>query len=118
MYGKLSFYSKLLSILLYEQPRLVPWLKVGIKRFAADGLEGLNINEISAEIKISKTSFYHFFGSKQEYINELFEHWLQEGTINIIKDAFLNDNAKSTNNTLFRKVIFDNYQRDISIPAY
>ena len=95
-----------------NNPKLIPWLEAGIRRFAAMGPDGLNINEISAEIKISKTSFYHFFGSKQEYINQLFEHWLQEGTINIIKDAFLKDNAKSTINTLFRKVIFDNYHRE------
>jgi len=92
-----------------KNPKLSPWLEAGIKRFANAGLDGINVNEISAELKISKTSFYHFFGSKEEYIRELFEHWLQEGTINLVRHAFLNDNAADIIRELFRKVIFENY---------
>ena len=92
-----------------KNPKLRPWLEAGIKRFANAGLDGINVNEISAELKISKTSFYHFFGSKEEYIRELFEHWLQEGTINLVRQAFLKDDPADIIRELFKKVIFENY---------
>ena len=92
-----------------NNPKLIPWLDAGIRRFASMGLEGLNINEISAELKIAKTSFYHFFGSKQDYINELFDYWLHAGTIDLVKEVYLNDNVEDIIEALFRKIIFDNY---------
>ena len=29
-------------------PKLIPWLEAGIKRFAEQGIEDLNINELSS----------------------------------------------------------------------
>lgn len=90
-------------------PKLLPWLKAGINRFAEQGIEGLNVNELSTEIGISKTSYYHFFGSKQEYLKELFDYWVHVGTVQKAKLGLLKEDTKEATKTLNRVIVFDNY---------
>ena len=90
-------------------PKLIPWLEAGIRRFAEQGIEGLNINELSAEIKISKTSYYHFFGSKQEFLKELLDYWVHVGTTQAAKKGLLKEDTKDAVKTLNRVIIFDNF---------
>jgi AcrR family transcriptional regulator len=93
-------------------PKSVPWLKAGIKRFAEHGPSGINVNEMSAELSISKTSFYNFFGSKKGYVSELFEYWMLEGTMNPIRAAFAKENTSEIVRSVMRSVVFDNYQNE------
>ena len=44
------------------------WLEMGQRRFAKDGIQGININHMSEEMGVAKTSFYFFFNSKEEYL--------------------------------------------------
>ena len=85
------------------------WLELGLKRFAESGIEGLVVNDMSKELNISKTSFYNFFGSKEEYINELFQYWFMEGTVNITKDGLLQMDAANSVHYIIKHVIYDNY---------
>ena len=72
-----------------RNPKLKPWLDEGIKRIADRGLSGLNISEIAESIDISKSSFYHYFNTKEEYLEQLLEYWEEEGTVRIIKSFLL-----------------------------
>ena len=90
-----------------RNPKLKPWLDEGIKRIAYKGLLFLNISDIADEIEISKSSFYHYFNTKEEYLEQLIEYWEEVGTISIIKHVLLQDNL--TDPILFLlKDIFDN----------
>ena len=63
-----------------DNPKLQKWLDVGKRRFAHSGIEGININEISEEVGVAKTSFYYFFNSKEEFLDQLFAFWVLDGT--------------------------------------
>jgi|GEM_PF-5093914 len=63
-----------------RNPKVVNWLELGKKRFADAGIVGINIPEMSKEMGVAKSSFYFFFNSKEEYLNQLFAFWEMEGT--------------------------------------
>ena len=60
------------------------WLELGKKRFAEEGIQGININHLSDEVGVAKTSFYFFFKSREEYLEQLFAYWVNEGTTKLI----------------------------------
>jgi len=68
------------TIIMLRNPKIVHWLEVGKKRFAESGISGIHIDDMSKEIGVAKTSFYYFFNSKKEYLNQLFAFWELEGT--------------------------------------
>lgn len=72
-----------------KNPKLKPWLDAGISRIAKYGLSGINVSEMAEETKIAKSSFYHYFTTKDEYLLQLLEYWEEQGTIRIIKNALL-----------------------------
>ena len=92
-----------------RNPKLQPWLDAGIKRFAMRGLAGLNISEMAKEIDTAASSFYHYFNTKEEYLEELLEHWHEEGSMKIIKDVFLEDDPNKSILLLFKLVFETNF---------
>ena len=67
-----------------QNPKIQKWLEIGKRRFADDGVNGININEMSEEMGVAKTSFYFFFNSKEEFLNQLFAYWVVVGSDNLI----------------------------------
>ena len=59
------------------------WLDEAYTRFITQGLEGISIGEISKTIGVAKSSLYHYFGSKDNYLEELFQKWMFNGTTRI-----------------------------------
>ena len=71
----------LFTLIMAEQnPKVQKWLDIGKRRFAEEGIHGIKVNEMSDEIGIAKTSFYFFFTTKEEYLNQLFSYWQYDGT--------------------------------------
>ena len=60
-----------------NNPQIKRFYAIGLRRFAERGIDGIKIQEICEEGKISKSSFYHYFGSKKGFIEMLFDHWFQ-----------------------------------------
>ena len=56
-------------------PQINNFLNIGIKRFADRGIDGIRIDEICDEVGVAKSSFYHYFGNKEGFIDQLFEYW-------------------------------------------
>lgn len=54
------------------------WIELGYKLFSEMGKECLNVEFLSREIGKSKSSFYHYFGDLEIYIDELLEYHLQK----------------------------------------
>ena len=67
-----------------QNPKINKWLNIGIRRFSKQGDLGININDMSEEMGVAKTSFYFFFNSRDEYLEQLFAYWVNEGTIKLI----------------------------------
>ena len=51
------------------------WLEEGLKLLAEKGIENLNIDELSLRTGKAKTSFYHFFSSKSNFLESLALYW-------------------------------------------
>lgn len=95
-----------------RNPKLKPWLDEGIRRVAIKGLSDLNISEIADELAISKSSFYHFFNTKEEYLEQLIEYWEEEGTVNIIKYVLLQKNLKQPITFLLNHTFTVNFENE------
>ena len=60
-----------------NNPRIIRFYTIGLKRFAERGIDGIKIQEICEEVEVSKSSFYHYFGSKKGFVEMLFDYWFQ-----------------------------------------
>ena len=47
------------------------WLEEGYKLFAAEGLEGIQIERLARILQLNKSGFYHYFGDLDGYCAEL-----------------------------------------------
>ena len=101
-----------------KNPKLKPWLDEGIKRIAVNGLSGLNISEMADELKISKSSFYHYFNTKEEYLDQLIEYWEEEGTINVIKQVLLQENLTDPIIFLLTNVFDFNFENECVLQQF
>jgi AcrR family transcriptional regulator len=101
-----------------RNPKIKPWLDEGIKRIAVNGLLGLKVSEIADELKISKSSFYHYFNTKEEYIEQLIEYWEEEGTINVIKQVLLQENLSNPVIFLLTNVFDYNFENECVLQQF
>jgi AcrR family transcriptional regulator len=54
------------------------WIEVGYSQFAEEGLDGLQVERLSRIIGLNKSGFYHYFGDKDIYIQEILSYHFQE----------------------------------------
>jgi len=101
-----------------RNPKLKPWLDAGISRIAKYGLSGINVSEMAEEIKIAKSSFYHYFTTKEEYLDQLMEYWEEEGTISIIKDVLLHPDTKQPVRHLLENVFGVNFVHEFVLQQF
>ena len=59
------------------------WLVAGYPEVIENGFFDFNIDKLSDKIKIAKTSFYHYYHSKEMYLNELINYWATEKWVDI-----------------------------------
>ena len=92
-----------------RNPKLKPWLDAGIERFAYHGLKGLSIKEMAKEIDTATSSFYHYFNTREEYLEQLLEYWHEEGSMKIMQDVFLEDDPEEALKQLFEILLDRNF---------
>jgi AcrR family transcriptional regulator len=63
------------------------WQKIGLKLLDQEGLGALKISRISAELDVTKGSFYHWFTSKAHFEKSILEYWKQVFTDEFIENA-------------------------------
>ena len=95
-----------------RNPKLEPWLEEGLNRIAISGLSGLKIAEIADSIKIAKSSFYNYFNTKDEYVEQLLEYWEEEGTVRIVKKFLLEEDNDNSVFNLIQGVYQHNYRNE------
>ncbi|MBY5951625.1 TetR/AcrR family transcriptional regulator [Algoriphagus marincola] len=57
------------------------WVKKGYELFAIHGEIGLNIEQLSKQVGISKSSFYHHFADLEGFVEKLMQYHLQQSKI-------------------------------------
>ena len=65
----------------------VPWLRLGLEMLANAGSYYFNIDHLARNVGKAKTSFYHFFESKEKYFERLVHYWAYAGTQAIIEQV-------------------------------
>jgi len=91
--------------------KALQWLIEGKKRFANEGIKGINVQEMSKSLGVAKTSFYFHFKTKDEYLRHLFDFWVEDGTNRIMNTVAIIDDP----HVRFRKVMefaFNNIEND------
>lgn len=47
------------------------WIKLGYKRFADQGVSGINVEKMAKALKVNKSSFYWHFKTRKDFIEQL-----------------------------------------------
>ena len=63
----------------------IPWLEAGMRMLADSGAQQFSIDALSKRIGISRTSFYHLFGSVPGFIIRLCQFWTFKSTISLFE---------------------------------
>ena len=98
-------------MIMQNNTRTLSWLKEGKKRFANEGINGINIKEMSKSLGVAKSSFYHHFKTRDEYLKCLLEYWEEDGTLQIINKVMIIDNPYNRISKL-TELAFNNIEND------
>jgi AcrR family transcriptional regulator len=52
------------------------WLEAGYIQFAAEGLEGIQVERLARITGLNKSGYYHYFGDRETYLEKLMENHL------------------------------------------
>lgn len=61
------------------------WLRAALQILIADGVENVSILALSHRLQVSRSSFYWYFKSRQDLLDQLLEHWRQTNTHYIVE---------------------------------
>jgi len=58
------------------------WIEAGYSQFAAEGLEGLQVERLARITGLNKSGYYHYFGDKETFLEKLMDyHFLEASTM-------------------------------------
>jgi AcrR family transcriptional regulator len=60
------------------------WLTEGFNLVIVNGFSGFNVDVLCKKMGVAKTSFYHFFGSRDLFLEELIKYWASESAKEVL----------------------------------
>ncbi|MEE4189330.1 MAG: TetR/AcrR family transcriptional regulator [Roseobacter sp.] len=63
------------------------WLNSALAALVRDGVEGVKIQPLGAELGVSRSSFYWYFKSRQDLLDALLDHWQTTNTSALVSMA-------------------------------
>ena len=79
------------------------WIRAGLRVLANAGIDQVHIEYLARELHISKGSFYHYWKSRAEFLNDLLSVWEERSTQNMIEDIEQLGTARVRLEALFDK---------------
>lgn len=79
------------------------WLRKGLELLAEGGNSHMNIDVLSERVGKAKTSFYHHFGSKKEFLYRLAQYWGKYYTVDYFDELVLFKEPKKRLKELLKK---------------
>lgn len=52
------------------------WIEAGYNQFAAEGLEGIQVERLARITGLNKAGYYHYFGDRETFLEKLMDHHL------------------------------------------
>ncbi|MGN6306629.1 MAG: TetR/AcrR family transcriptional regulator [Mesorhizobium sp.] len=65
------------------------WLKLALETLISDGVDGVRILTLGQKIGISRSSFYWYFKSRQDLLDQLLQYWRERNTRGILAQSLL-----------------------------
>lgn len=63
------------------------WIQLALKWLLSDGIEQVKILPLSEKLGVSRSSFYWYFSSRQDLLDQLLLHWRNTNTLAIVERA-------------------------------
>ncbi|TGQ65648.1 MAG: TetR/AcrR family transcriptional regulator [Mesorhizobium sp.] len=63
------------------------WLKLALETLISDGVERVRVQTLGQQLDVSRSSFYWYFKSRQDLLDQLLDHWRQTNTRFIVERA-------------------------------
>ena len=63
------------------------WLKLALETLISDGVESVRVLTLGQKLGVSRSSFYWYFKSRQDLLDQLLEHWRDTNTRFIVEHA-------------------------------
>lgn len=63
------------------------WLRLALKTLMTDGVESVKVLDLARRLGVSRSSFYWYFDSRQDLLDQLLKHWTETNTKAIIDHA-------------------------------
>jgi AcrR family transcriptional regulator len=63
------------------------WLDLALGVLIAEGVDGVRILPLARRLKVSRSSFYWYFGSRKDLLDQLLDHWREINTTPILERA-------------------------------
>lgn len=89
------------------------WIKLAKKIIIDKGVEAINVDVLSKKLGVAKTSFYHFFNSKAEFLDLVFEKGIFDGTQALITKLNPIDDHKMRIKALIKVIFNENLKNEL-----
>jgi AcrR family transcriptional regulator len=63
------------------------WLKLALETLISEGVEAVRVLALGQKLNVSRSSFYWYFKSRQDLLDQLLEHWRDNNTRFIVERA-------------------------------
>lgn len=63
------------------------WINLAFESLVADGIESVRILSLAHKLGVSRSSFYWYFESRQDLLDQLLDHWRDTNTKAIVERA-------------------------------
>ena len=70
------------------------WIKLGFESFASHGASAIVVDKMASKLKCNRSSFYWHFSSKENFIDEILNYWIDADTNQIIAQVERGRNPK------------------------
>ena len=60
-----------------SEKALIKWIEAGYEQFAAEGLEGIQVDRLARIVSLNKSGYYHYFGDREGFVEELMKHHIR-----------------------------------------
>ncbi|MBB6673608.1 TetR/AcrR family transcriptional regulator [Cohnella nanjingensis] len=90
------------------------WIRKGVAYFVEGGVEALSIERMARELGCSKSSFYWYFGNRDEFIESIVYDWAVRTTEDVISQSLtrepIDDQIKQALRRLFADAGDDDFR--------
>jgi AcrR family transcriptional regulator len=102
------------------------WIDAGYNQFAAEGLEGLQVERLARITGLNKSGYYHYFGDRETFLGKLMERHVHIAVsytnelkqIKQFDPEFIELLIKYTTPLMFTNQLIRNHQHEIMVLTY